>query len=80
MPLAVVLPAAERRELARTSADCLDVGVSHPWVRLAARRGGSRSLFRLARELTQQPRLREFPIPHDGLGRDLQDLAGLLNG
>ncbi len=39
-----------------------------------------RSAFRLPRELAQKPGLREFPIPHDGLSRDLQYRACLLDG
>ena len=46
----------------------------------AARRSASlRSAFRLSRELAQKPGLREFPIPHDGLSRDLQYRACLLD-
>jgi len=46
----------------------------------AARRSATlRSAFRLPRELAQKPGLREFPIPHDGLSRDLQYRACLLD-
>ena len=36
--------------------------------------------FHFARELAQEPVLRELPVAHYGLRRDLEDLSSLVDG